>query len=144
MRYKAKAQREFLLPQIGLLMILLTVGWENRWFQLFCFILLTFVISTIFIKYSFTIKENELIYKISILNFNIYEKKMTSMNIKKIKFKRAGLKTKLAVIRLNKGISIRISLFTPSNVFQNLHTFSEKNKIQFELSKDYKILEKIT
>ncbi|PZX02449.1 hypothetical protein C7437_11141 [Psychrobacillus insolitus] len=141
MDYKAKHQQDFLLAGVVLMIMVLTSGWENIWIRVFGLIVLIKAALSLCTKYLFTIEEDKLIYKIFLFNINIYEKKTKKSNIKRIIFKRAGWKTKLAVIKLEKGFPIRIALFTPTTIFEDLLTFCDKNDIQVEKTKDYRILE---
>ena len=143
MDYKAKPPRDLLLLRVVFMIFLLITGWEDIWVRVFLLILLLMEALQLFIKYLFTIKEDKLIYKISLFNITIYEKKTEKSNIKRIIFKRAGWKTKLAVIKLEKGFLIRIALFTPTTIYEDLLTFCDKNDIKVEKTKDYRIIEKM-
>ena len=62
--------------------------------------------------------------------------------MKRITFKRVGWKTKLAVIKLEKGLSIRVSLFTPNTIYKDLLVFCNENNVEVKKTKDYLIIEK--
>lgn len=144
MEYNAKPQRGFLLPIGFLMIILVTTGWESIEVRVVGLFVLIVMALSLFTKYVFTMNEEMLNYKISLFNIKIYEKKTYKSNIKKTIFKRAGWKTKVAIIKLKKGFPIRIALFTPTTIFEDLLAFCDKNAIQVEKSADYKILEKMT
>lgn len=142
--YKANTQREFIILLIFLIPLLLIQGWENVWLRALCLFMLLFQLTALCIKYSFSIQGDKVIYTIFFLTYPIYQKKVDPSHIKKIIFKRVNWKTKLAVIKLQKGVSIRITLFKPDSVFNELMTFCKKNDIQYEKTRDYKILEKLS
>lgn len=141
--YTANTPREFFILLIFMTLLLLTQGWEYIWFRTLYLFVLVFQLAALFIKYSFSIEGDKVTYTIFFLRYSIYQKKVGPSHIKKVFFKRVNWKTKLAVIKLHKGISIRISLFKPDSVFNELMTFCEKNDIPYEKTRDYKILEKL-
>ena len=141
--YKATVQRELIIPFIFLTLLLLIQGWDNIWNRIVCLFVLVFNLTVLCIKYSFTIEENKVIYTTFFARFPIYQKKASPSQIKKVVFKRFNWKTKLAVIKLHKGISIRVTLFKPDSVFNELITFCEEHAIQYEKTRDYKILERL-
>lgn len=144
MRYRAKIQPNLLLLQVILIATVLMSEWENVWIRIFTIAVLLFSTCLFFIKYSFKMEEDHLTYTVTLLNISIYQKKTVQSNIKKMIFKRVGWKTKLAVIKLEKGLSIRVSLFTPNTIYEDLLGFCKENGIQVEKTKDYLILEKST
>lgn len=58
-------------------------------------------------------------------------------------FKRIGWKSKLAAIQVHKGLPIRVALFKPENVHDDLIGFCEENAVHYEKTKDYQIIEKM-
>ena len=142
MRYQANIQRNWLFIQVILLVTVLLPGWENVWIRTFTIVLLLCIACLFFIKYSLKIEEDHLTYTISLLNRTIYQKNSFPSNIKRITFKRIGWKTKLAVIKLEKGLPIRVSLFTPTTIFDDLMNYCNENNIEVVKTKDYLILEK--
>ena len=141
--YKATVQRKLFILLIFSTLILLIQGWEYIGFRIFWLFMLVFHLIALCIKYSFSIEEDKVIYTTFLARFPIYKKKVAPSQIKKVVFKRFNWKTKLAVIKLHKGIPIRITLFKPDSVFNELITFCEKHTIQYEKTRDYKILEKL-
>ncbi|WP_010289872.1 hypothetical protein [Kurthia massiliensis] len=85
-----------------------------------------------FITYSFRIKTSGLVYEMRIFGIKIYAKNIAVTDIKKIVFKRSGPQAKSAIIQLNKGLSIRMSLFKPTTVYQDLILFCEENTVRYE------------
>ena len=142
-QYKANIQREVIIPFIFMTLLLLIQGWEYIGFRIFWLFVLAFQLLALFINYSFSIEEDKVIYTMFLAHFPIYKKKVAPSHIKKVVFKRVNWKTKLAVIKLHKGMPIRITLFKPDSVFNELITFCEKHTIQYEKTRDYKILEKL-
>lgn len=139
---KATSLRKIFFSLVFMTYLILITEWRNNWLRLFCVLILAFQFLPLFIKYSFSIEEDKVIDKIFLFNHLIYQKQVDHSMIKKVVFRRINWSTKQAVIKLNKGLSIRVSLFTPDTVFNHLIAFCEKNKIPFEKTKDYKILER--
>lgn len=144
MMYRASTQREFILPMFLILSIALIKNWERSGFRYAVITLLIVNLLFWFIRYSFEINTDQLLYRISLFGFILYEKKATQKTIKKVVFKRAGWRTKLALIKLNRGLPIRISLFQPTTIFSELITYCEKNNIDYVKTKEYKLLEKVS
>ena len=142
-QYKATVQRKWFILLIFLTLILLIQGWKYIGLRIFLLFVLAFQLLALCINYSFSIEEDKVIYTTFLARFPIYKKKVAPSHIKKVVFKRVNWQTKLAVIKLHKGIPIRIALFKPDSVFNELITFCEKHTIQYEKTRDYKILEKL-
>lgn len=141
--YKATTQREVIILFIFLTLLILTQGWAYIWLRALCLFMLVFHLAALFINYSFLIKDNQVIYTILFLNYPIYKKQVNPSHIKKVVFKRTNWTTKLAVIQLHKGFSVRICYFKPASIFHELMTFCETHHIQYEKTRDYAILEKL-
>ena len=141
--YKATVQRGLLILFIFFTLLLLILGWEYIGFRTTYLFVLAFQFLALFINHSCSIEEDRVIYTTFFARFPIYKKKVSPSQIKKVVFKRVNWQTKLAVIKLHKGISIRISLFKPDSVFNDLLTFCEKHTIHYEKTRDYNILEKL-
>ena len=142
-QYKATVPRKWFILLIFLTLLLLIQGWEYIGLLIFLLFVLAFQLIALCINYSFSIEEDKVIYTMFFARFPIFKNKVAPSHIKKVVFKRVNWNTKLAVIKLHKGISIRISLFKPDSVFNELITFCEKHTIQYEKTRDYKIIEKI-
>lgn len=142
MRYQAKIQPSILFIQIILLVTVLLSEWETVWMRAFTIVLLLCIPCLCFIQYSLKIEEDHLTYTVTLLNLSIYQKNSIPSNIKRIIYKRVGWKTKLAVIQLEKGLPIRVALFTPNTIHEDLLDFCIKNHVEIKKTKDYLILEK--
>ena len=142
-QYKATVPRKLFTLFIFLTLLLLIQGWEYIGLRIFLLFVLASHLLALCINYSFSIEEDKVIYTTFLARFPIYKKKVAPSQIKKVVFKRVNWKTKLAVIKLHTGIPIRITLFKPDSVFNDLLTFCEKHTIQYEKTRDYKILEKL-
>ena len=143
MTYQAKVEPNLLFIQVIILITVLMSAWETVWIRTFTIILLLCITCLFFITYSLKIEEDHLTYTISLLNISIYQKNSIPSNIKRVIFKRVGWKTKLAVIKLEQGVSIRVSLFTPNTIYEDLALFCKENNIHVQKTKDYLILEKL-
>ena len=143
MQYTATSQGQFILSMAFLSLFISIKNWDTtalKWLFLIIFII-AFLI-TLF-KYTLVINNHTIVYTIQLFGLTIYRKKVEPLDIKKIIFKRINWKSKLAVIKIQKGFSIRVTLFTPENVFNDLIKFCEDNAIHYEKTKDYKIIEKM-
>ncbi|WP_143128300.1 hypothetical protein [Psychrobacillus sp. OK032] len=62
--------------------------------------------------------------------------------MKIVEFKRYSWTTQGALIRIRKGLNLRLVLFSPNEIFNELLTFAYKHDIQTSKSKDYQLLER--
>lgn len=142
--YKATTQREIIFPMAVISFATSIPSWSTTsWFKWFYLTILTLILLTAFIKYTLAINEHTIVYTINLFGIKIYSKQMVYSDIKKVVFKRANWKSKLAIIKTYKGFSIRVTLFKPETVYSDLITFCERNKVDYEKTKDYMIIEKM-
>lgn len=143
MKYSATSQRKLLLFMAFLGLVLSFLSWNIsnvKWVSLTlvagCFLLA-------FITYTLEIKKHQVSYVIQLFGLTIYRKEVVSTHIKKMIFKRIGWNSKLAIIKVHKGIPIRVALFKPETVYDDLIRFCEENAVPYHKTKDYTILEKM-
>ena len=140
MKYKANAQRSLILCLALLCLLLGTLNKDISILKWTALAMCIICILLAFITYSFWITKSDLAYEMRIFGIKIYTKNIAITNIKKIVFKRSGPQAKSAIIQLNKGLSIRVSLFKPTTVYQDLILFCEENTVCYELSKSAKFV----
>jgi len=138
MKYNATSQRHILLPMasLGLIIGISSVKWLALTIFTICF-------SLAFLKYTLLVNKHIISYAIQLFGVTIYSKEIVPSDIKKIIFKRIGWKSKLAAIKVHKGLPIRVALFKPERVYDDLMVFCEENEIHYDKTKDYKIIEKM-
>lgn len=143
MKYSATTQRELILFMAFLGLIVSIPQWDIsnvKWVSLTIFIML-FLMA--FIKYTLLVKKHKISYAVQLFGLTIYRKETVPPNIKKILFKRIGWKSKLAAIKVHKGIPIRVAYFKPDDVYEDLIVFCEENAVPYHKTKDYTIIEKM-
>lgn len=143
MKYSATSQRQLILLMAFLGLIVSISNWHIssvKWLSLTVFIM-CFLMA--FLKYTLLINKHTISYAIQLFGLTIYNKKIGPSDIKKIIFKRVGWKSKLAAIQVHKGLPIRVALFKPGNVYDDLIVFCEENAIHYDKTEDYKIIEKM-
>ena len=94
------------------------------------------------LHYKFQIDEKSLSYQIFLLSIPIYKKVVVSEEITEIKFIRVGWAKKGAIVRIKKGFNIRVILFNPDSVCEDLEHFAIENNVSVNKTRDYKILER--
>nr|WP_071317168.1 hypothetical protein [Anaerobacillus isosaccharinicus]QOY38149.1 hypothetical protein AWH56_011775 [Anaerobacillus isosaccharinicus] len=104
-------------------------------------ILVVFVAIGLSVNYKLKIEKDTLSYQMLILTLPIYQKQVAHDKIIEIRFKRVGWATKGAIVHVKKGFNIRVILFTPQTVFEEITQFAFENNIHITKTKDYKILE---
>lgn len=139
MKYSAISQRQVILPMAFLCLSSWHIS-TIKWVSLTGFIIV-FLIA--FLKYALVLNKDEIFYTIQLFGLTIYSKEIVPTEIKEIIFKRTGWKSKLAVIKVHKGVPIRVALFKPENVYDDLIIFCEENAVNYDKTRDYKIIEKM-
>lgn len=109
---------------------------------LFLSILLLTIILASF-RFKFTIHPDRLLYQIILFNRSIIKKEIYPNEIKLVKFMRVGWAEKAAVIKVNKGINIRLAVLEPQKAYDHLIEYAEIHNITMVKSKDYLILERL-
>lgn len=105
------------------------------------FLLLAIALASI--KYKFKIHDDHFVYQILLFNKPIIKKGVFPDQINQIKFIRVGWSKKAAIIKVNKGINIRLAVLEPPKAYEHLIEFAEKQDITILKTKDYLILERM-
>lgn len=145
MAFHSKTQRSLLVLLLLILMTNIVVDVITQSFgYLFYFnvLLILFFITLFFVKYTFTIQDEHLSYEVFIMTFCIYKRVFSPSQMKKVEFKRYGWAKQGAVIRTKKGLNLRLVLFSPNEIFNELLTFTAKHDIPTSKTKDYQLLER--
>ncbi len=87
------------------------------------------------------IEENHLVYELELFKLVIYSRIYSPEEIKEVKLMRTGWMDPAANVKLYKGRDIKITYFTPNDIYQRLHRFTIDNDIKLVLTKDYEMLE---
>jgi hypothetical protein len=143
MKYSATSQRILILFMALLCLFVSFLSWDStaiKWISFMLFILFVFVS---FVKFTLVLNQHNILYTIELFRLTIYRQDIESTNIKEIIFKRAGWKSKVAAIRVKKGVPIRIALFKPDRIYVDLIRFCEQNAVPYNQTKDFRIIEKM-
>ncbi|MGP4108569.1 diguanylate cyclase [Virgibacillus sp. L01] len=136
MTYKAKTQ--YVSGTILFLMALTFIAFNI--YYLF-FLLLIFLLN--FMSSQLTIDDEKITYKTYIFAVPIYKKEVAPVRITELKLKRVSWAKKCAVIKVIKGLNIRVINFHPETIYQDLIRYAKDNDVKVIKTKDYKILEKM-
>ena len=143
MKYDRTTSRRLILSLAFLGLAVSIPSWHIpsvKWVSLTVF---AFGVCNAFVTHQVVINKHTIRYTIKLFGLKIYNKKIIHTDVIKITFKRMGWNAKLAVIKVRKGLSIRVGYFKPNDVYKDLIVFCEENEIQYEKTKDYKIIEKM-
>ncbi|SES23432.1 hypothetical protein SAMN05518872_10658 [Psychrobacillus sp. OK032] len=145
MAFHAKIQRLFLavfllLPVINIIFSIITQS--IGYFFYYNILLTLFIITLFFLKYTFTIHDGHLNFETYLMTICIYKRVIYPSQMKIVEFKRYSWTTQGALIRIRKGLNLRLVLFSPNEIFNELLTFAYKHDIQTSKSKDYQLLER--
>lgn len=104
---------------------------------------ITFIANAYIFEIYFTIKDNTITYTTTLFGQTLYTKEVQATDIVRVTFKRFNWATRLAVIKTSKGLPIRVALFKPETVFEDLIIFCKDYDVPYTKTKDYQILEKL-
>lgn len=114
----------------------------GRSFSLFLFVLLI-AIGLASFRFKFTIHPEHFIYQILLFNKIILKKEIYPEQVNQLKLIRVGWAKKAAIIKMKKGINIRLSVLEPPEAYEQLIEFAEKHDIKIFKTNDYFILERM-
>ncbi len=97
----------------------------------------------IFIEHQIQVEKEKINYQVLLFSKPIYNKTMVNTEIQKIIFKRVGWVTKAAIIKTKKGLNVRIVDFNPKQIYFELISYAEENKIAVYKKKDFNTLMKM-
>ena len=143
MIFKASTERLLAILYLFMGCLLLVGGLDS----LFIIITSSFAVALslimLFTTYEFEIKEEVLHYNTYVFGYRVYQKTAAPSDIEKIVMKRVNWKTRLAIVKLKKSWSMRIALFQPANVFEEIEAFADRHGVQVQKTADYRLLEKM-
>ena len=105
-------------------------------------ILIIGILVLLCLHYKFEINEKSLSYQIFLLSIPLYKKEIVPEQITEINFIRVDWTKKGAIVRIKKGINIRVIHFNPDSVCKDLEHFANENNVSVNKARDYKILER--
>ncbi|MFC4022356.1 hypothetical protein ACFOUV_00830 [Oceanobacillus longus] len=109
---------------------------------LFSSILLLVILLASF-RFKFIIHPDHLVYQILLFNKSVIKREIYPEQINQVKFMRVGWAKKAAIIKVNKGINIRLAVLEPQKAYDHLIEYAEIHDITIFKSKDYLILERM-
>ena len=138
MKYDRTTSRQLILSLALLGLVVSISSWDAPWVSLTVFV---FCVCNAFVTYHVVINKHTIRYTIKLFGLKIYKRKIIHTDVANITFKRMGWNAKLAVIKVRKGLWIRIGYFKPNDVYEDLIVFCEENEVPYKKTKDYKIIE---
>lgn len=112
--------------------------------SLFLFLLVILLgIGLASIRFKFKIHDSHLVYQIMLFNKSIIKKAIYPEQINLMKFIRVGWAKKAAIIKVKKGINIRLAVLEPQKAYDHLIEFAKNYDITIVKTKDYLILERM-
>ncbi|ANU20721.1 hypothetical protein BBI15_11110 [Planococcus plakortidis] len=108
------------------------------YFQLFVSAL---IVLALFIEARVKVRNGNISYRVELWGLPLYYKTVYAEEIKRIEFKRSNWSSKVAVVRVKKGIDLRFALFG-NGLFGDLLQFAIQNNLELRKSKDYQTIEK--
>lgn len=93
-------------------------------------------------RFKFTVYTEHLTYQILLFNKSIMKKEIYPDQVNELKFIRVGWAKKAAIIKMKKGLNIRLSVLKPQDAYDHLIEFAEKQDISISKTRDYQILER--
>ena len=112
-------------------------------FEIHLIIMLLIAVLLASLTLELRIVNENLLFQLTIFKFCIVKKQLLPSNIDVMKFKRTGWAQKLVLIKVKKGLNIRITAFHPKTVYKNLLDYGTDYDVPVYKTKDYKILERM-
>lgn len=109
------------------------------YFQLFVSAL---IVLALFIEARVKVRDSNIIYRVELWSLPLYYKTIYAEDIRRIEFKRSKWASKVALVRVKKGIDLRFALFG-DGLFEDLSQFAKRNNLELRKSKDYQTVEKL-
>lgn len=109
----------------------------------FYFLVLLLVLVLALIRFKINIYDDHLLYEILLVNKSSVKKRVFPEEINQMKFTRVGWAKKAAIIKVNKGINIRLADLESPIAYDHLMEFAEKHDIPIVKTKDYLLLERM-
>lgn len=100
------------------------------------------IVLALFIKVLVKVRGSNIVYRVELWSAPLYYKTVYIEEIHRIEFKRSNWASKVAVVRVKKGIDLRFALFA-DGLFGDLSQFAERNDLELRKSKDYRTIEKL-
>ncbi len=100
------------------------------------------IVLALFIQVRVKVRGSNIVYRVELWNAPLYYKTVYIEEIHRIEFKRSSWASKVAVVRVKKGVNLRFALFG-DGLFEELSQFAERNGLELWKSKDYQTLEKL-
>lgn len=91
-------------------------------------------------RYEFHLYENKVSFETRWIKLLVFRKRLQPEQIEKISFKRVGWSSKCAIIRVKGFFRIRLILFEPAGLYEDLERFAINHQIPIEKTKDYELL----
>lgn len=123
---------------------ILVMEWDSIYFRVAILVIMMMNLFALFIKLECVIEADYITFKIYLFQMKIYERHADKTSIKQVIFKRAGWKTKSAVIKMHQGYPIRLISFVPDTLSEELAAFCKANAVSYFKTKDFLILEKLS
>lgn len=140
MIYKGKPQSVLLSILIALVGVRVTIFKEPNVLNIIILIVIVFILC---IQYQFQIDQNQLTYQIFLLRTPIYKREVVPEEIQEIRFIRVDWAKKSAIVRMKKGLNMRIILFHPDSVCKDLEQYAKENNVSIHKTRDYQIIERM-
>ena len=87
------------------------------------------------------IEKDHVLYELELFNIVIYSRRYSPEDIEELKFMRAGWMDPAAMLKLHKGMDIKLYYFKPENIHSHLYSFGLENDVRINKTKDYEMLE---
>ncbi|PSL41783.1 hypothetical protein B0H99_10126 [Planomicrobium soli] len=113
--------------------------WSFNPYLLFLLIVAVFSL----VRFKLTIYAEKMVYEILLVNKSIIKKKILPIHINQMKFIRVGWAQKAAIIKVKKGINVRLVVLEPPKAYDHLIEFATIHDIPIAKTKDYLILERM-
>ncbi|MGY0694565.1 hypothetical protein ACW2QC_17585 [Virgibacillus sp. FSP13] len=95
------------------------------------------------IRFKLELNKDHFVYHMQFFQMSLFKKHVYPNQIVQLKFVRVGWNEKGAIIKVDKGCNIRLTILESQKAYEDLMDFAHDHEIPIFKTKDYLILEKM-
>ncbi|MBA2173711.1 hypothetical protein H0266_02250 [Halobacillus locisalis] len=100
-------------------------------------IVLAYIIFAMNTSFQLDIEDGRLLYKVILFRSVLFTRQARPEEIEEIQFKLHGFAQRLIKVRKNKGLSLRLLHFKPTNIDRHILTFAKRHQVPVDTGKNY-------
>lgn len=143
MEYNTAVQRAVAVFVAISMLVLAIPSWGNNLITWVSGMVVFLLLVLSGVSYRLYVNDETIRYQIRLVGQVLYTKHVLADEIKHMSFRRSNWKAKSTIIKVKRGFAIRVVLFKPETVYEDLLNFCARNGVAYDKTRDYKIIEKL-